>query len=286
MRPENNNMPALWEDLRHQLEDSLAIIQQNESNRLRMAAQSIPVALDFLGQIQDTVVQYSFRDGEEVLYYKHIKPFFISTGLFYSRLFKIETGRPAANGVGLQAYYTNELTKIASLYEDHRFINHYLQTGSTYLDEKLFFRPGLGSVFALSAGEAPPDGAFPICYDHVVGHLLAADLLTKYLLEAIADLSLPEHVAGNLPKITFTGPKAHLVEMAYAFYASGLFNNGKAPLKDIIECLEAAFHAKTGNYSRIMQEILYRKSGYTVCQDAMKNAYLLYIQRIEDKHIG
>ena len=31
-----------------------------------------------------------------------------------------------------------------------------------------------------------------------------------------------------------------------------------------------------------MQEILYRKSGYTVFIDDMKNRYLLYIQRIED----
>lgn len=286
MDGEMKNMPSGWKELQHRLEDHLGTIHKEESNTVRMASRSLQFAKNMLRQLQEGVAGYAFQDGEEVSFYKVVKPFFISQVVFYSRLFKIESDLPPFGAAGLETYYTGELKQLATLYEEHRFIHRYIENGSTYLDEKLFFRPGPDSTFALSGLEPPADGAFPVCYDHVVGELLAADLLKKYLLETLEELTLPGHTAGNLPKITWTAPKAHLVELMYALHAAGVFNHGKVPLKDIVECLEIAFHVKTGNYARTMQEILYRKTGgYTFFQDGMKNDYLLYIQRIEDKHI-
>jgi hypothetical protein len=77
-----------------------------------------------------------------------------------------------------------------------------------------------------------------------------------------------------------------LVELVYILKSAGVFNNGKATLKEIAEGIEAAFHFKLGNYARAMQEILYRHSGYTVFWEAAKNSYLVYIQGIEDRHVA
>lgn len=286
MDTQNKTVPSIWTELQNRLEDHLGLVQKEETTVLKRASRSLQWATEIFRQLQESVANYSFQEGEEVLFYKQVKPLFISRVIFYSRLFKMETDRPPSGAAGLEQYYTNELRQLAALYDDHRFIHRYLENGSTHLDEKLFFRPGPETAFALNGLELPADGAFPVCYDHVAGQLLAADLLKKHLLETLEDLVLPGHGAGNLPRITWTAPKAHLVELSYELSAARVFNNGKVPLKDIVECLEAAFHVKMGNYARTMQEILYRHSGYTVFLDGMKNDYLLFIQRIEDKHIA
>jgi hypothetical protein len=278
--------PPHWRELQHRLEDHLITIHKEESSSVRMASRSLQFARDILHQLHKEMTDYAFRDGEEVQFYKVVKPFFISKVVFYSRLFKIEMDRPPFAAAGLEAYYLNELKRLTSLFDEHRFIHRYIENASTFLDEKLFFKSGPDSTFALSGLEPPADGAFPVCYDHVVGQLLGADLLKRHLLETLEELTLPGHAAGNQPRITWTSSKALLIEIGYTMYAAGVFNNGKGQLKDIFECLETAFHIKVGNYPRTFQEVLYRKSGYTAGQDAMKNDYLLYIQRIEDKHIG
>lgn len=279
-------MPKPWTALQNQLEDQLTIIQKEETTVLRRSARSLQSATDCYRQLHAIMEKHVFQDGEEVLFYKHIKPQFISRVVLSSRLLTIEQKRPSTTPAGLERFYSQELEKLASIYENHRFIHQYLESGATYLDEKLFFRPGPDTTIALIGLEPPPDGAFQVCYDHAVGQLLAADLLKKHLLEVLDDLTFPGHSAGSAPRLTWTAPRVHLVELAYTLKAAGVFNNGKASLKDIVECLEIACHAKMGNYTRSMQEILYRHNGPTVFQDSAKNAYLLFIQNIEDRHVA
>ncbi|GGA93019.1 RteC domain-containing protein [Puia dinghuensis] len=275
-----------WTELKNRLEDQLAVIQKEESTVLKRAARSLQFATDCYRQLHGIIEQYTFQEREEVFFYKHVKPLFISRIVLNSRLLTIEKNRPPATHAGLQRYYTDELEKLSSIYENHGFIQQYFESGSTYLDDKLFFRPGPDTTIALIGLEPPPDGSFHVCYDYAVGELLAADILKEHLLEVLDDLVFPGHSTGNAPRLTWTAPRVHLVELAYTLKAAGVFNNGKASLKDIVECLEIAFHNKMGNYARSMQEILYRHSGYTVFLDTAKNAFLLFIQNIEDRHVA
>ncbi len=275
-----------WAELENRLEDLLSTIQKEETTVLKRATRSLQCATDIYRQLHLTMETYKFLKGEEVLFYKSVKPIFISRIVLHSRLLTIERKRPPATPAGLEQFYTQELEKLAVVYENHRFIHQYLESGATYLDDRLFFRPGADTTIALIGLEPPPDGSLQVCYDHAVGQLIAADFLKKHLLEVLDDLLFPGHSAGNAPRLTWTAPRVHLVELAYTLKAAAVFNNGKASLKDIVDCLEIAFHSKMGNHARSMQEILYRHSGYTVFQDSAKNAYLLYIQNIEDRHVG
>lgn len=275
-----------WQQLLHQFEDDRRLLEEEESSLRRLAYRAISLSNSYLLRLLESLQHYTFNAREEVHFFKHLKPHFQSHVIFYSRLFKIETDRPPAIPAGIEAYYRHCLESLDQVYRDHRFIHEYLECGQTYLDDRLFFRPPADHLLAISGLHPPVDGTAPISYDHVVAELLAADLLRKHLLTTIADLDLPGREGGNMPKLTWTAPKAHFVELAYALYASKSFNNGKAQLKDIIEGLEIAFSIKSGNYHRIFQEILFRQSGYTVFQDRMKNDYVVYINKIEDKHIG
>jgi hypothetical protein len=275
-----------WTTLENQLEDQLSIILKEETTVLKRATRSLQCATGIYRELHLLMEPYKFQEGEEVLFYKFVKPVFISRIVLHSRLLTIEKNKPSTTPAGLERFYTAELEKLTVVFDNHRFIYQYVESGGTYLDEKLFFRPGADTTIALIGLEPPPDGSFQICYDHAVGELLAAELLKKHLLETLDDLLFPGLSAGNAPRLTWTAPRVHLVELLYILKAAGVFNNGKASLKDIAECLEITFHMKLGNYARSMQEVLFRHAGYTVFWDGAKNKYLLYIQSIEDRHVA
>lgn len=269
-----------WTVLQHQLEDQLAALQKEETTEKGLANRALPLATSMLRQVQESVQGYTFTPLEEVLFYKEVKPFFMAQEIYYARLFHIESKRPPTDNAGLYQYYHSELARLSSIYADHAFIHNYLESGSTHLDRQLFFH---GAPIAMNGYDAPVDGAFQVSYHSVVGELLAANLLKKKLLATLDLLALHGNGTTNVPKITFTGPNAWLIELGYALFAKGCFNNGKATLKDIMAVLEVAFNKDVGNYPRTFQELLYRKSGPSVFLNETTASYLLYVDHWLDR---
>ena len=275
----------LWARLQNSLEDQLANVEKEEAHLLRLAQRGIVVSTGLLQQLLESVAGYTFEAGEEVRFYKEIKPYFLSRLIYYNRVYDLEMGRPTAGGIEPEEYYLTVSRELAKVYDLHRFIYRYIRSGATHLDEKLFFQSHTTSVVALYGLEPPADAAHPVCYDHVVAHLLAADLFGAFLLETIDELRLlRKGPSGALPRVTWTDSKTALTELGYALHAAGVFNNGKIDLKDVMEHLENTYHVKLGNYPRTFQEILSRKKGYTNLVDRLKSALLRRIQHIEDKY--
>jgi hypothetical protein len=72
-----------------------------------------------------------------------------------------------------------------------------------------------------------------------------------------------------LNSLQWTDSSVGLVEMIYAFYAKGSFNNGNATIREIAEYFEDVFSVHLGNYYRVFQEILCRKKGLTQFMDRL-----------------
>jgi hypothetical protein len=275
----------LWGRLLKGLDEQLASIEKEEASLLRMAQRASFVSTDFLQQLLESIVGYTFEEREEVRFYKEIKPYFFSRVLYYDRLYDLEMGRPVVGGIEPEEYYQLASRELSKIYDQHRFIYRYIRSGAAHLDEKLFFRGHSGSVVALFGLDPPGDSAHPVSYDHVVAHLLAADLLSAFLRETIDELRLlRKGPSGAIPRVTWTDSKTGLTELGYALQAAGVLNNGKIDLKDVMEHLENTYHVKLGNYPRTFQEILSRKTGYTNLVDRLKGALLRRIQHIEDKY--
>jgi hypothetical protein len=277
-RPKRADQP--WTAFQQQLEDQLAAVEKEQTTDKGLAYRALPLVASMLSQVQEALQGYLFTPAEEVFFYKEVKPFFIAQEIYYARLFQLENKRPLADTAGLYQYYHTELAKLSSIYADHLFIHTYLESGATHLDTQLFFH---GGPIAMNGYDTPPDGAFQVSYHRVAGELLAAKQLKKKLLATLEGLSVHGNGATHVPKITFTGPNASLVELAYALFAKGCFNGGKAPLKDIIAVVEVAFNKDLGHFARTFQEIMYRKSGPSVFLDDTKASYLLYVDHWLDR---
>jgi len=274
-----------WQDLRDAFEYQLERTQKDESNLLRFIQHALVFASESLQKVTASIQEYAFLPGEEVYFFKVIKPYFAGRLIYYSRLSNLEVERSMVSMNAIEEFYTVELKRIKGVFDQHRFIYGYLRSGATHLDDRLFFQARPDMATALYGFEPSPDSAHPICYDHVVAQILAAELLQKFLQEAIDNLRIETNSTGILtPRVTWTDSKTGLIELAYALQSAGVLNNGKIDLKDVIDFLEKIFHVNLGNYPRTFQEILSRKTGYTNFIDRLKNKLLMRIQHIEDKY--
>jgi hypothetical protein len=281
---QNAGFPS-WKDLQYHLEEQLTLIRQEESRLLQIAERSIRVCTEALKSVQETILPRALDGQQEIYFYKEVKPFFLSQLIFYNRAYDMEVGKPPGGINDQEAYYQKELKRINEFYEDNRFIYRYIRSGATYLDEKLFFHPPAGSIFALYGFDSPAETPFPVCYDHVVARIKAGELLQDYLFSALEELHQPgQGGAGTLPRITWTDTKTALIELAYALQSAGVLNSGKIELKEIVDFFQLIFHINLGNYPRTFQEILSRKTGYTNFIDKLRDKLLLRIRNIEEKY--
>jgi hypothetical protein len=60
--------------------------------------------------------------------------------------------------------------------------------------------------------------------------------------------------------LTWTGNKVDAIETVYALHASGVFNDGKADIKDVAQEFQIAFNIDLGDYYRAFLEIKSRKT--------------------------
>lgn len=240
--------------------------------------------------MQDHVLQYGFSDqDEEILFFKEVKPKFCGRLMYYYKVYNLEAGRPVFGTEIQKSWYQNELGRIKSFFDDNKFWYQYLRSGETDLDEKLFLRSPKNNTLHFRVYYFNEHPSFTTHYDSVFSYITANELLLDYLQNAMFLLNT-ESSTGNKPAIqspakslTWSESKSALIEFAYACKAKGIFNNGKATLKDITDYLQQVFNIELTNPSRDFQEILRRKTGYTIFLDGLKDSYLKYIDAIESK---
>jgi len=273
-----------WEELKQELMERLSRLQNEEPRIINMATKAILVCSEMIQLLQSRLLDYTFSPGEEVQFYKNIKPFFLCRFIYYNRLYDLELQRTIVGTTSTEMLLRQTLDSLAEVYQRNLFIYRYLKSGATYLDEKLFFHPTGASTIAIYGADFPSETGHPVCYDHVVAHLMAADMLRDHIEKALEEgRQAGLHVPG-LPRVTWTDSKTALIELIYALHSAGAFNNGKIDLKDVMEFVEISFHVDLGHYPRTFQEILCRKTGYTNALDRYRDKLLLRIQKIEERH--
>lgn len=237
--------------------------------------------------LKDGLDDYSFPTRqEEIHFFKEVKPAFMSQLIYHRKIYQVEVGRPPGSTVEQQTYLEKEVFKLNDFFGDNKFLYQYLRSGSTHLDERFYFRPTEESAFAFRLYAPGDEPAFPTSFDLLTARVKANDLLYGYLSEAIEELRKPGNAENRAkPTLLWTESKTGLIELAYALQSSGVFNNGKAELKEIIESLQLAWQVDLGNYPRTFQEILSRKTGYTNFIDKLRDKLLLRIKIIEEKYM-
>ena len=276
-------MKAFTEKLHEELLVKLEELDKNYDPH-NLLDPRLRIVMTGIDQIKEKLIGYRFdSDEEEIHYFKSVLPKTMALYIYYFE--KVQWDRIVRLDSPEQRYIFHD--HIYSVAEDFRSeyaaLYEYYRDGKTDLDDLYFLRSSpLNKQTTYALGRII-DPSSPPYYS-----ILLAILIAYTMLEFEVKISIPEIKDSPLSdkspkeKLWWTGKQSEIIELGYGLKEMGSFNNGKASLKEIFEYLGDVFHVETGNTSRLFQDIIGRKSGYTTFLDQMKEKLLRRIQDMLD----
>jgi hypothetical protein len=267
------------------LEKRLTEVLQESDTIINQAERSIDIILQSIDSLKSHLTKNPFANtAEEILFFKQIKPKFVSKLIYSIELLKIEGRRPIGSFKAQQKYVRRQLSKLKSYFEDNIEFYQYYRSGNTFLDEKYFVRNVFDIRLHQDAYIFDYDSNFSTSHDFKVAKIIANDLLRDYLNSSLTELeqntyAVSKFQAGPKKKLIWTAPKAALIELLYGLHSAGVFNHSNAEIGQIAKYLQSAFGLDLGNYYRTFQEIRIRKSGRTNFIDLLKKKL---VERMDD----
>lgn len=231
-------------------------------------------------ELKRWVGHHDFASKEdEIFFFKYIQPGILGRKIFYGRLFRIEAGRPRMLREDYRKFLFRELQRIDMFFEEHQALHLYVSSGATDKDEQYFLRNSRYN------NEYPVD--------------LAGMLDTRFctvtsfkLAELMALQDIGEYIAGNLEnwagpqqlspkgKLRWTDSKTDLVELVYALYSAGSFNNGVAELKQIFEWLQNSLEVDVGHAYSHFRDIRMRKKETAIFLSRLRTCLLRRVEEL------
>lgn len=201
---------------------------------LKLAEEATAALYQAVARLKKFIRDYEFKVGEEILFFKEMKPRLCSKLLFYKSLWRIESLRPRGHKEVVKQYLLKEIDGIYAFHEKHKFIYQYYVTGATHFDEFFFVR---GKCPLQVCEVDSSDDFFTTLCDMKFAELQANILLLDYLQN---EINLLDNLK-TLPlsfNLKWVFPKRALVQLIYALYAKHCFGE-KTTIKEITDWLEA-----------------------------------------------
>jgi hypothetical protein len=269
---ETQDIKTFSDQLQQKLKGQLEVIGLETSDPITMVSKSLLVIKVCLIELKEFVCGYQFSDEtEEIVFFKEIKPIFMSQYYYHERILSIKLNEPIGDREDTLRYFYQELKTIQDFKNENCEFHKYCLTNSNHLDDKYFSREGYHNT------NPNEDERFSTGYDNTLALLLANQMLKDYLQLAIKKVS--SEFEDEKILLTWTGPKTYLIELVYALQSAETFNNGKADIKQIASAFENIFNISLGNYYRVFQEIQQRKKGKSYFLDQLKDKF---IQRVNE----
>lgn len=261
-----------------QMQAELAEIARSADNELQRSERSYQVVKDSMEELKGFIIAYEFKDtGDEIMFFKEIKPKFLCELLYFREVFYIEVNRPVGNRDMISDYYRQFSERIRIFFERNQLLYAYYRSGKTN-DDALFFTRDSGHPLLLQEDTPDLDTRFCTVNSFKLGKIRAYEQLNTYLQGAVGRLENPTignsdgQTEDERPDVTWTDAKVTLIELGYAIFSKGSVNNGNADIRLIMAALEYAFNINLGNYYTVFnQNICIRKrSSRTLYLDQLR----------------
>ncbi|WP_299568456.1 RteC domain-containing protein [uncultured Pedobacter sp.] len=274
--------------LRAEMERGLDEVAMKYDREAQRSKASFEIVIRAVLQLREFMKTYEFNDpGEEIRFFKDIKPGFEHLAIYYGELVYIQTSKP----IGDKQEVVRHLQKAIGINNDfinrHALLYSYYHLGHTAEDDRLFVRNGLpASLYPLYSDAT--DTSFSSQSSELLSKLLAYEKVNDYLVREIeyleTGLRAPQvNQEFTIDDIVWTDSKSNLIELAYALHSSGSLNQGKCQIQQIVTALEMVFKVKAGNFYRTFQSMRLRKKNRTAFLDSAKESL---IKRMDDTDLS
>lgn len=269
-------MENLITSLSVQIDKHISELQDKYEDMMEMSR----IATAFLAQqietLQAFVSGHAFgNEEEEIAFFKDINPRFYSKYIYYQHICHIEgCRRPGGSPDLQQKLLAEQLHGIDRFFrEQFPFITYY-NNGFTHRDKEYFTRNAYDPNQYFEEYSLFIHCSNCTLYSYRIAQIQAYGSLQQYLLQLQEELRYSDQPPVTKPSdkasLTWTAPKAALIELAYALQSSGVFNYGRTDVKQVVGILESCFGIKLGNFYRVFQGQRIRKKSRTSFLDALK----------------
>ena len=258
-------MNAKYNQLLNELIEQLNFINLEIDDTLVRCEKGIEIISKSVKKLKAQFIKDNFTtEAQEIEFFKNIKPKFTSKLIYYNIVYKIEARMPYGGERVVKKYLNSELEKIKNYFYNNHEFNKYHRTGSVYLENKYYVRGEIDIKLAIDSFFFEVDQSFATSHDFKLAKILAHDLVQVYLEDKLRSIDYKVNKENSQlnhnSKLTWTGSKVALIELIYALQTEGVFNNGAADIKNIVEHFEKNLNIDLGQYRRTFLEIKARKT--------------------------
>lgn len=253
-------------------------------DQIILAEKVIEIIIKSLAEIKITILEKGFTNTEEEIhFFKVLKPKFVSKLIYYNAIYKIEAKKPYGGERVFKKYLNQELSKLKRFFDNNLDFYKYYRTSSSYLDHKYFIRGKYDIKLSLDTYYFETDHSFATSHDYKVSKIIANDLIQVYLEDLLSNIDRYSSFTdkGKLkPSLQWTSSKTSLIELIYALYAEGVFDNGKTDIKEIAKKFESMFSINLGDFYHTYLELRNRKTNRTKFLDLLRESL---IKKMDDQ---
>lgn len=258
-------MKNFTSNLESELNSRLQFIGLENHKNIVLAEISMHECLNALKKLKKFILKYRFQtESEEIEFFKYIKPHFLSKVIYFNKVYNIEMKRPSGGEQIVGKYLRDELKKLKRYFNNNSDFYAYYRAQNNFMDYKYFVRGKLDMHLSIDTFVFESDPKFTTSHDFKVARIIANDMLEVYLKEELDRLKRTEpdehKIFAPKVKLNWTDSKASLIELIYALYYKGSFNNGQADIKEIAKYFEVVFNTDLGDVYRSYLEIKNRNA--------------------------
>jgi hypothetical protein len=134
-------MSPEYQEYYHQLLATIRQQKESEKPEMEKVEGCFKASLECWGRIRTLVKQKGFEDiGEEILFFKEVKPLFTSHIEYYTNRYHALLFMPIHDARELHRFWEWEMRKIERFYENNREFCCYIRQGQTHKDAEYFLR--------------------------------------------------------------------------------------------------------------------------------------------------
>lgn len=267
------------------LERDLKLIADADEDPIKIAEESLLTIDLSIRELKKLINLTTFEGiGEEIYFFKHLKPLFISKYIYFMKVLSIVSSIPHSREKTLKKYYENEWEKLKKYHSENADFYNYYRRNATYMDHKYFVRNSFDLKMKLSFNLYNFDENFTTSHCHQVAHVLANDLLEVFLRkESEKEFNVVIKKEEHLTVLKWSASKVALIELAYALHQSNCFNGGNIEFSEIMRSFEKTLDIDLGNYYKTVTEIKDRKNGRTKFLHRLSDNLDQHFKNVDDE---